>query len=371
MKEETTRKGAHGAKAKGSEAPATAKGKGAEVSAAEAARMKNRDRQEVQQLIALGKQKGHLTYDEINEALPTDAFSPDQIDELMVILGDEEIDIVDASTQVKVAPKRAAEEDQEKRVVPIPEEEDAAFEDAYASKSNDPVRMYLRKMGSVSLLTREGEVEIAKRIEDGENKVLNTILQSPIAVQEIIRLGDKVKQRKVRLKDVVRDADDEEGYNEEEVRKRVERLTDRVKKLWTHILELEESFDGPKKLSDTRKRQVHEEIARTQSEMCQTLQDLRLNKKQIEHIVAQLKKLIDQLERADTHYRAARYEAALKNLEELGRHEPALRKELQEALNRTYRRALEAKARELGEVESLQEQGRADGTYEVTVVVKA
>ena len=69
--------------------------------------------------------------------------------------------------------------------------------------------------------------------------------------------------------------------------------------------------------------------------------------------------------------KAAQTKLALKNLEELGRHEPALRKELQEALNRTYRRALEAKARELGEVESLQEQGRADGTYEVTVVVKA
>ncbi|MFO0606868.1 MAG: RNA polymerase sigma factor RpoD [Polyangiales bacterium] len=314
MKEETTRKGAKG-KDKEPAAPQGAKGQAeaaaAQPGAAAAAKLKNRDRKEVQQLIELGKQKGHLTYDEINEALPSDVFSSDQIDELMGILGDEDIEIVDASTQVKVAPKRAAEEDQEKRVVPIPDEEDAGFDDAYASKSNDPVRMYLRKMGSVSLLTREGEVEIAKRIEDGETTVLHTILQSPIAVQEITRLGEKVKQRKVRLKDVVRDADDEEGYNEEEVRKRVEKLTDDVKKLWAHIGELEESLDGTRKVSDAAKKKVHEEIAKTQAKMFQTLQDLRLNKKQIEHIVQQLKKLIDQLERAEAPVAEAAREMGL------------------------------------------------------------
>ncbi len=312
MKEETTRKGTHAGKTakdskdhkeshRDAKEPRGAEANLANAAAQAAGKIKNRDRKEVQQLIELGKSKGHLTYEEINEALPSENFSPDQIDELMGILGDEDIEIVDASTQVKVAPKRAAEEDQEKRVVPIPEEEDAGFDDAYASKSNDPVRMYLRKMGSVSLLTREGEVEIAKRIEDGETKVLHTILRSPIAVQEIIKLGEKVKQRKVRLKDVVRDADDEEGYNEEEVRKRVEKLTEEVKRLWSHIETLEESLDpnAAKKVSDTRKKQINDEVSKTEAKMFQTLQDLRLNKKQIEHIVAQLKKLIDQLERAE------------------------------------------------------------------------
>jgi RNA polymerase primary sigma factor len=289
MKEETTRKATSG------------KNSGAAAKAAEStAPAKGRDRKEVQQLIELGKSKGHITLDEINEAFPTEAFSADQIDELIGILGDEEIEIVEASNQVKVPAKRAAEEDQEKRVVPIPDEEEAVAEDAYAAKSNDPVRMYLRKMGSVSLLTREGEVEIAKRIEDGENKVLNTILRSPIAVQEIIKLGQKVKDSKVRLKDVVRDADDEEGYNEDDVRKRVDRLTEKVKRLQLHIESLEESMDVSKKLSDTKRRQVVDEIEKTRADMCQSLIDLRLNKKQIENIVSQLKKLIDQLERAES-----------------------------------------------------------------------
>ncbi len=284
------------------DAPRKAAGKGAPAAKGDAGTpVKGRDRKEVQQLIELGKSKGHITLDEINEAFPTEAFSPDQIDELIGILGDEEIEIVEASNQVKVPPKRAAEEDQEKRVVPVPEEDEAAaMEDAFAAKSNDPVRMYLRKMGSVSLLTREGEVEIAKRIEDGENKVLNTILQSPIAVQEIIKLGQKVKENKLRLKDVVRDADDEEGYNEEEVRKRVDRLTEKVKKLQLQVEALEESIDAPNKVSDTKRRSVLDEIDRMRADMCQSLIDLRLNKKQIENIVLQLKKLIDQLERAES-----------------------------------------------------------------------
>ena len=274
---------------------ATAKGaKGAPAAGAS----KNRDRKEVQKLIELGKSKGHLTYDEINEALPADAFSGDQIDELMGILGDEEIEVVD--TAVKVAPKRAAEGDQEKKLVPVAEEEDTDFNDAYASKSNDPVRMYLRKMGSVSLLTREGEVEIAKRIEDGENTILDSILQSPIAVQEIIKLGDKVNANKLRLKDVVRDSDDEEGYNEEEVRKRVARVTEKVKKLYAakQALELDLEENG-KKLSETKKKLALEEISKKRKEMVESLTELRLNKKQIDNVVSVLKRLIDQLERAE------------------------------------------------------------------------
>ena len=87
------------------------------------------------------------------------------------------------------------------------EDEDDDFDGGY-SKTNDPVRMYLRKMGSVSLLTREGEVEIAKRIEEGERRVLQVVLNSAIAVEEILELGEKLKKAKIRVKDVVRDLDD-------------------------------------------------------------------------------------------------------------------------------------------------------------------
>ncbi|MDP3275960.1 MAG: RNA polymerase sigma factor RpoD [Deltaproteobacteria bacterium] len=272
--------------------------KGKAAAATPAPTAKGRDRKEVQQLIELGKSKGQLTYDEITEALPADAASSaDQIDDLMAILSDEDIEVVGNET-VKVAPKRAAENDQEKRVVPAPEEEAEDLNDSYASKSNDPVRMYLRKMGSVSLLTREGEVEIAKRIEDGENMVLDSILKSPIAVQEILRLGDKVTQGKARLKDVVKDTDDEEGYDEEEVKRRIVRLTGRVRELWEEKDSLTETLEE-KKLSDAKRRTTALRLAEIDGDIRDALIGLRLNKKQIENVVAVLKKLIDQLERAE------------------------------------------------------------------------
>src|SRR5262252_6752300 len=150
---------------------------------------KNRDRKEVQQLVENGKSKGFLTYDEVNDALPADVVA-DQMDDVMGVLDNEDIEIVDAATQVKIAPTRIAQEEADtKKQVPRAEgtqtqppngkEED--LDGSYYSKSNDPVRMYLRKMGSVSLLTREGEVEIAKRIEDGERRVLQVVLNSSVA----------------------------------------------------------------------------------------------------------------------------------------------------------------------------------------------
>src|SRR5450432_1977406 len=127
------------------------------------------------ELITMGKAKGFLTYDEVNEHMPENIVSSDQMDDWLSAFSGEGIEIVDSSSKLKVAEKGEgadAEEEEEEEVEAKkeePEEEEDA--DGY-SKTNDPVRMYLRKMGSVSLLTREGEVEIAKRIEDGERRVL-------------------------------------------------------------------------------------------------------------------------------------------------------------------------------------------------------
>src|SRR5262249_38940648 len=161
-----------------------------------------------QKLIDLGKSKGFLTLDEVNDNVPEEIVSPDQIDDWLTALGDEGIEIVDSSSKVRVSSKTPPP-----KVVEIEEDDkddDDAADDDYDgtySKTNDPVRMYLRKMGSVSLLTREGEVEIAKRIEEGERRVLQTVLNSPIAVQELLELGDRLRKQKVRVKKDVPDVD--------------------------------------------------------------------------------------------------------------------------------------------------------------------
>ncbi len=136
---------------------------------------------------------------------------------MLSALDDEEIEVVDDASNIKIAPhlrggedegaaKPAAKAETEEADSVAPAPSAARTGDDEYFKSNDPVRMYLRKMGSVALLTREGEVEIAKRIEEGENEILSAILSSPVAVREIIEIGERLRNHKIRVKDIVRDA---------------------------------------------------------------------------------------------------------------------------------------------------------------------
>jgi RNA polymerase primary sigma factor len=259
---------------------------------------KNRDRKEVQQLIEMGKSKGFLTYEEVNDALPPDVLAADQMDDVMGALGDEDIEIVDAATQVKIAPKRVAEEEaHEKKTLPhraTKEEDDGGI---YA-KSNDPVRMYLRKMGSVSLLTREGEVEIAKRIENGEHSILGAILNSPVAIREVIDLGDKLRKHKIRVKEIIRDAEDEDReFDEEEADRRILRLIDKVK----HLDKIAQDLGVQKEtIAAGKKKGIDQEIEANRSKLVETLEEMRLNKKTIDRIVMKLRSLIQKVERAES-----------------------------------------------------------------------
>src|SRR5438132_1802532 len=197
------------------------------------------ERKEVKDLLALGRDKGFLTYDEVNDALPSDIVSSDQIDDVMSMFGDNDIAIVDEANKVKLPetkppepePVQAKAEEEASNAgetAAAREEEDDAY-----SKSNDPVRMYLRKMGSVSLLTREGEVEIAKRIEDGEKEVLDAVLHSSIAIKEIIQIGERLKKGKMRVREVISDAPDEddETFDEQGRTDQVVKLIDKIRRL--------------------------------------------------------------------------------------------------------------------------------------------
>ncbi|HVH42224.1 MAG TPA: RNA polymerase sigma factor RpoD [Labilithrix sp.] len=258
---------------------------------------RNGNGKDTEKLVENGKAKGFMTYDEVNESLPADV-SVDQMDDVMGVLGDEDIEIVDAATQVKIAPKRIVEETaaEHKTVARQPEKEDE--DSSYYSKSNDPVRMYLRKMGSVSLLTREGEVEIAKRIEQGEHMILGAILASPVAVREIIDLGDKLRKHKIRVKDIIRDADDDNAeFDEEEADRRILRLIDKVKHLDKVAQDLTAQLET---CAASRKKGIETEIENNRSKMVETLEEMRLNKKTIDRIVLKLRSLIQKVERAES-----------------------------------------------------------------------
>src|SRR3989338_2412327 len=172
-----------------------------------------KDIKEVKKLIDLGKEKGYLTYDEVNDMLPADIVSPDQIDDVMSIFGEMDIEVIDSNQRVTLggqAEELAEEEEEEK-------EADVEVEGDITGKTGDPVRMCLREMGTVSLLSREGEVEIAKKIEEGENRVMGEALSSPLALRYVLDLGEKLAHHEVRVREIIQDdGDDEIEYLEDE-----------------------------------------------------------------------------------------------------------------------------------------------------------
>jgi RNA polymerase primary sigma factor len=242
-------------------------------------------------LISLGKSKGFLTYDEVNDALPDEDVGAEQMDTVLSRLDNEEIEVVSdaggkgggraAGSEVEPSRKREAS--------PSPSKRDLAGDPAYG-RSNDPVRMYLRKMGSVALLTREREVEIAKRIEAGENEVLEAILGSPIAVREIIAIGEQLRSHRLRVKEIIRDSDDEEGqeFDEEEADRWLIRLIDRVRRTDKKSQALREEA---KTAPEARLKQIEADIDANKRDMVLTLRGMRLNKKTIDRIVGRLKEL--------------------------------------------------------------------------------
>jgi len=253
------------------------------------------------ELITIGRAKGFLTYDEVNDHMPESIVSSDQIDDWLSTLGGEGIEIVDSASQVRVTEKSGGADAEEGRATPEPvratEPEEEEEDDGY-SKTNDPVRMYLRKMGSVSLLTREGEVEIAKRIEDGERRVLQVVLNSSVAIEEILDLGDKLRKQKIRVKEVVKDADEDDAeFDEAWHVERVCKIIEKVRRLHKDLEKAEEktSARGP---SESARRKQRTQVAGIKQELFEALQEMRLNKKQIDRIVARLKGLVSRIEAA-------------------------------------------------------------------------
>jgi RNA polymerase primary sigma factor len=280
------------------EARAQTKGKKANGAGGDPDRMRNK-------LIELGKAKGFVTYDEVNDHMPDDVVSTDQIDSWLSALGDHGIEIVDGPGT------RGGDADGPKAVdlgkdkEEIGEGGEAASEDEdYAySRTSDPVRMYLRKMGSVSLLTREGEVEIAKRIEEGERRMLQAVLNSSVAVEELLDIGDRLRKGKLRVKDVVKDIDEEDGeFDEKWHTERVCRVIDKVRKLQRDSEKLIEKVNE-RGVPEIKKKKTREQLKEHRDQMFEELSDLRLNKPTVDRIVAQLKNLIIKLDKAEADTR--------------------------------------------------------------------
>ena len=157
---------------------------------------------EIRQLIIIGKEKGYLLYEEVNDALPTDFISSEDLEDLFGVLGNAGIEIVDSEDQYR-------EEKLLERTVKAKDTADAEVTQPALDKTNDPVRMYLREMGTVPLLNREGEVEIAKRIERGKLSALKAISRVPAISKVIIRIGEQLQTGERTIRGLVTFKDDE------------------------------------------------------------------------------------------------------------------------------------------------------------------
>src|SRR5438094_6406609 len=182
---------------------------------------------EDKKLIDLGKEKGYLTYDDVNDMLPAEVVSPDQIDDVMSIFGEMEIEVVDANKRVSLGSdgEELAEEEEEEKEI------DGDVEGDMVGKTGDPVRMYLREMGTVSLLSREGEVEIAKKIEEGEKQVIDEVLSSPLALTYVLELGEKLAQHEIRVREIIKEEGEEEAEYLENEEVHEKRLLDQIGKI--------------------------------------------------------------------------------------------------------------------------------------------
>ncbi|MBE0501422.1 MAG: RNA polymerase sigma factor RpoD, partial [Desulfuromonadales bacterium] len=236
--------------------------------------------EEVQQLIDLGKEKGYLTYEEVNEILPADMVSSEHLDSVMSIFGDMDIEVIDSADEGQHISDHASDDDD----ADDDDEKETEFDAGTLGKTSDPVRMYLREMGQVPLLTREGEVEIAKRIEEGEALVGRVVLKTPIAVKEILSLGDRLERGLIKVSEITKDYEDEEGEAQgAKQRVRILALVESIKLQEAELQDLSEKIKGE---SDKKKKlKLDAQQKKIRRNMFDQMLSLRLKDYQVDKIV--------------------------------------------------------------------------------------
>jgi RNA polymerase primary sigma factor len=255
--------------------------------------------EELRELISKGKERGYLTYDELNEALPDEALSPDKLDDMITIFDEMDIEIVDSEDDfVAMRSKTGSTPVMGSIEEEIVEEEDELVYDDL-SRIADPVRMYLKEMGQVALLSREEEVEIAKRIEAAEREVFNAIMESSIGVKEILSIREKLENGKLDVSQVLKDLDEDITDEEkEELKQKLISTLNRVEELDTEnrllqVKILEENIT-PEEVKNIQKR-----IDDNRDEIVSLLKELQLGKNQIDAVVEKLRLYLEEIERLE------------------------------------------------------------------------
>lgn len=261
---------------------------------------KEKQSDELRKLITLGEEKGFLTYDDVNDILPSDIISSAQIDDIIIFLSDKNIDIIDTDKGRKIVLKKSTGESVNLK------ESDFLTAAPVPAAVSDPVKMYLREMGLVSLLSREGEVEIAKRIEGGEMEVMNAVFSVSSSVRDVIEMGEKLKRGELRVKNVVESFDSEDGFIEEkEHKEKLLKVIDEIAALDERIDDLHRKF-GKKGLGEVQQKRIQLRLIKNERDMIKLCMETRFSKKQINKMVSRFKDYISQVEKSENDIQKCR-----------------------------------------------------------------
>jgi len=256
---------------------------------------------QVRQLINMGKERGYLLYDEVNDILPAEVHSSEEIDDLLSTFERYGIDVYEDLSSAKAAIAAGEAGD---AAEPVKEEASSASDNEVEldltpgalEKTNDPVRMYLREMGTVPLLTREGEVAIAKRIERGQLLVLKTITRSPVVLKEIMAIGDDLRQGARSIKEIVQ-FDDEELTEEkiENKTKQTLKQLDRIAKLYLQALK--QALKLERTVKSKKRAYLHAKyaVARTRIEMSNRVREIEFNLFERKRLIDKLRQTVERV----------------------------------------------------------------------------
>jgi len=260
--------------------------------------------EELDKLISTGKQKGYVTYDELNDALPSDLVSSYQLDDIMLMFGAMDIDVVDtAKASPRIATEMEDSLDEREETVQAEPGEAIDLTPGPIGRTEDPVRMYLREMGRVSLLTREGEIALAKRIEEGKQGVTRAVMSTNLAKREFQALKDGLRKGRISVRDVV-DIPDEE-FSE-----------DKEPELIRNVLVALAGVDRLLKEVQTRQQAIRKQRVRPargskvdlamrvkQEKLFTALREMSLNPGVIERLASRLKQMVAKVHQAEREIR--------------------------------------------------------------------
>ncbi len=266
--------------------------------------IKDDDMNTLKRLIDIGKDKGYITYEELNDDLSDEIVSSEEhIDDIMEMFEELDILVIDEASKDEIEKSRRAKkkkppaEDPENYRMEIPET---------STRVSDPVKMYLKEMGCISLLTREGEVRIAKKIEAGEKEALNALLRCCVGIEHIIELGEMLRAGEVKIKDVINDLSELE--DDEEENNQSMQFGERKDTLLNHIDELRELYERTRKnrremlagrCSESKKKTLAARIKKDEAKIMEMVTSFKLEKGQLEGMAGKLRVLVTDLDQSE------------------------------------------------------------------------